>query len=122
MASSPKATNLIASGKCLRRWLGDGYRRRKQNGGPTCIYPSMLLRPAYLSQALDCPPPTKDGGTIGTIGEAVEYITNIGRKRELRSHWQRIAKLILAKEDVLTVSRALELALFMDAKLDVSKL
>jgi hypothetical protein len=82
----------------------------------------MLLRPAYLSQALDCPPPTKDGGTIGTIGEAVEYITNIGRKREPRSHWQRIAKLILAKEDVLTVSRALELALFMDAKLDVSKL
>jgi hypothetical protein len=30
--------------------------------------------------------------------------------------------LILAKEDVLTVSRAFELALFMDAKLDVSKL
>jgi hypothetical protein len=29
--------------------------------------------------------------------------------------------LILAKENVLTVSRALELALFMDAKLDVSK-
>jgi hypothetical protein len=82
----------------------------------------LLLRPAYLSQALDCPPPTKDGRTIGTIGEAVEYITNIGRKRELRSHWQRIAKLILAKEGVLTVSRALELALFMDAKLDVSKL
>jgi hypothetical protein len=33
------------------------------------------------------------------------------------SYW----KLILAKEDVLTVSRAFELALFMDAKLDVSK-
>ena len=32
-----------------------------------------------------------------------------------------VAKLILAKENVLTVSRALELALFMDAKLDVSK-
>jgi hypothetical protein len=31
------------------------------------------------------------------------------------------AKLVLAKEDVLTVSRALELALFMDAKLDVPK-
>jgi hypothetical protein len=29
--------------------------------------------------------------------------------------------LILAKADVMTVSRALELALFMDAKLDVSK-
>ena len=45
----------------------------------------------------------------------------MGKQRELRSQWQRVAKLILAKEDVTTVSRALELALFMDAKLDVSK-
>jgi hypothetical protein len=43
-------------------------------------------------------------------------------KRELLNHWQRVAKLILAKEGVLTVSRALELALFYDAKLDVSKI
>jgi hypothetical protein len=48
-------------------------------------------------------------------------VTSIGKKRELLSHWQRVCKLILAKEDVLTVSRALELALFYDAKLDVSK-
>jgi hypothetical protein len=47
-------------------------------------------------------------------------MTGIGKQRELRSHWQQACKLILAKEDVLTVSRALELALFMDAKLDVS--
>jgi hypothetical protein len=45
----------------------------------------------------------------------------MGKKRELRTHWQRICKLILAKEDVMTVSRALELALFRDAKLDVAK-
>jgi hypothetical protein len=56
------------------------------------------------------------------IPEAVDYMTSIGKKRELRTHWQRVAKLALAKEDVLTVSRALELALFMDAKLDVSKI
>jgi hypothetical protein len=49
-------------------------------------------------------------------------MTGIGKRRELLNHWQRVAKLILAKEDVLTVSRALELALFMDAKLDVSQL
>jgi len=48
-------------------------------------------------------------------------MTGIGKKRELRSQWQRVAKLILAQEDVRTVSRALELALFYDAKLDVSK-
>jgi hypothetical protein len=45
------------------------------------------------------------------------------KKRELRQQWQRACKLILAKADVFAVSRALELelALFMDAKLDVSK-
>jgi hypothetical protein len=46
----------------------------------------------------------------------------MGKKRELRTHWQWVCKLILAKDDLLTVSRALELALFMDAKLDVSKI
>jgi hypothetical protein len=46
-------------------------------------------------------------------------MTGMGKKRELRGHWQRACKLILAKEDVLTVSRALELALFMDAKLNL---
>jgi hypothetical protein len=64
---------------------------------------------------------TQDGGTLCTIGEACDYMNSMGKKRELLNHWQRVAKLILAKEDVLTVSRALELALFMDAKLDVSK-
>ena len=82
----------------------------------------MLLRPEYLSQKLDRSLPTKDGGTLRTLGDAIEYMTSIGKKRELRTQWQRVAKLVLAKEDVLTVSRALELALFMDAKLEVSQL
>ena len=79
------------------------------------------MGPTYLSQKLDRPLPTKDGGTLRTIGQAVDYMTGIGKKRELRNHWQRLAKLVLAKEDVLAVSRAQELALFYDAKLDVSK-
>jgi hypothetical protein len=76
----------------------------------------MLLRPEYLSQKLDRPLPTKDGGILRTIRDACDYMTCMGKKRELQTHWQRLAKLILAKEDVLTVSRALELALFMDAR------
>jgi hypothetical protein len=44
---------------------------------------------------------------------------SMGKKRELRQHWQRAYKLILAKADVVSVSRSLELPLFMDAKLDV---
>jgi len=53
----------------------------------------MLLRPEYLSQKLDRPLPTKDGGTIATIGQAVDYMTSIGRKRELRSQWQRVRRI-----------------------------
>ena len=82
----------------------------------------MLSRPEYLSQRLDQPLTTKDGGILRTIRDACDYMTGMGKQRELRSHWQRACKLILAKADVVTVSRALELALFMDAKLDVSKI
>jgi hypothetical protein len=81
----------------------------------------MLLRPAYLSQKLHQPLPTKDGGTLRTIRDACDYMTGMDKKRELRSQWQRACKLILAEADVTAVSRALELALFYDAKLDVSK-
>ena len=81
----------------------------------------MSSRPEYLPQRLDRPLPTKDGGTLRTIREACDYMTAMDRKRELRPQWQRAAKLILSKADVLTVSRALGLALLYDAKLDVSK-
>jgi hypothetical protein len=48
----------------------------------------MLLRPEYLSQELDRPLPTKDGGILRTIRDACDYMTGIGKQRELRSHWQ----------------------------------
>jgi hypothetical protein len=48
-------------------------------------------------------------------------MTGMGKQRKLRDHWQRACRLILANADVVAVSKALELALFMDAKLDVSK-
>jgi hypothetical protein len=70
----------------------------------------MLLRPEYLSQELDRPLPTKDGGILRTIRDGCNYMIGIGKQREVRSHWQRACTLILAKKDVLTVSRALELA------------
>ena len=60
-------------------------------------------------------------GILRTIRDACDYMTGMGKQQELRQHWQRACKLILAKADVMTVSWALELALFMDAKLDVSK-
>ena len=60
--------------------------------------------------------------TAPSCAPCVRLHASMDEKRELRSRWQRVAKLILAKEDVLTVSRALELALFSDAKLDVSEI
>jgi hypothetical protein len=43
------------------------------------------------------------------------------KARELRTQWQRAAELLLAKADVANLSKQVELALFYDAKLDVSK-
>jgi hypothetical protein len=77
----------------------------------------MLLRPAYLSQTLDRPLPTKDGGTLHTLGSGGER-----HRQETRATEPLAAcRQVLVKEDVLTVSKALELALFYDTKLDVSK-
>ena len=42
----------------------------------------------------------KDGGTVRTIRGGCDYMTGMGKQRELRSHWQRVCKLILAKTDV----------------------
>jgi hypothetical protein len=53
----------------------------------------MLLRPEYLSQTLDRPLPIKGAAALHTIGQAVDYMTSIGKKRELLSHWQRVAKI-----------------------------
>jgi hypothetical protein len=40
--------------------------------------------------------------------QTVSSATTLTKKRELRTHWQRACKVILAKKDVLTVSSALE--------------
>jgi hypothetical protein len=50
------------------------------------------LRPPHLSQKLDRPLPTKDGGTLRTIGEACDYMTAMDKKREMRPHWQWACK------------------------------
>lgn len=60
--------------------------------------------------------------TAPSCAPCVRLHASMDEKRELRSRWQRVAKLILAKEDLLTVIRALELARFMDTKFDVAAL
>jgi len=81
-----------------------------------------MLSPAYLSTKLTSPLPTKDGGTLRTIGEACEYMAAIGKERELRPHWQQVRELMLQEADVAAVSWRVQLAVLKDAKLDVTAL
>ena len=80
----------------------------------------VMLRPAYLSQKLDRPLATKDGGTLRTVLDARTYMLGLSEDRERSSRWQRAADLLLAEADVGALSKAVELALFYDAKLDVA--
>ena len=59
-----------------------------------------MLLPDYLSRNLTPPIPTKDGGTLRTIGEACEYMAAIGKEREQRRHWQQVRELMLQEADV----------------------
>jgi hypothetical protein len=81
-----------------------------------------MLSPAYLTRKLTSPIPTKDGGTLSTIGEACEYMAAIGKERELRPHWQRVRELMLQEADVAALSSRVRLAVLKDAKLDVTAL
>ena len=90
----------------------------------TRFFRGTMLRgvsPAYLSRKLTRPLPTKDGGTLRTVLDARAYMLALPKRRETSTQWQRAAELLLAQADVADFSRQVELALFYDAKLDVSK-
>jgi len=74
---------------------------------------------AYLSQKLTRPLVTKDGGTLYTVLDARTYMLALPKRRETAAQWQRAAELLLAQADVAEVTRAVDLALFYDAKLGV---
>ena len=77
----------------------------------------MLLRPEYLSKKLTRPIPTQDGGTLRTVLDARTYMLALSEDRELLSQWQRACELLLAAADVAELTKQIELALFLDAKL-----
>jgi hypothetical protein len=74
------------------------------------------VSPAYLQTKLTCPLRTKDGGTLRTVLDARTCMLALSEDREDRSQWQRAAEL-LTEADVAALSKAVELALFYDAKL-----
>jgi hypothetical protein len=77
------------------------------------------VRSAYLAKRLTRPLPTKDGGTLRTVAEVRAYMVALPKDRELSARWQHAAELLLAEADVGAFSKQIELALFIDAKLDV---
>ena len=82
-----------------------------------------MLRPsAYLTRKLLRPLPTKDGGVLRAVTDARTYMLGLSKARELRAAWQRACELLLAEADIAELSKAVELALFYDARLDVKAL
>jgi len=77
-------------------------------------------RSAYLHQNLARPLPTTDRGTLHTVLDAQAYIVSLLKRRELRGQWQRACELLLTEADVGELTKAVELALFYDSKLDLT--
>ena len=67
-----------------------------------------MLNRGYLAQTLRRPLPTKDGGTLRTVADAVKYIVALPEDRR-RAHWDRTAQLLLDLADAAEISRQLEL-------------
>ncbi len=73
----------------------------------------------YLSEKLrPYPLPTKDGGVLRTIGDAQAYIAVLSKTRQLRVHWQHASRLLLEEASAAVLARQVQVALFMDGKLD----
>ena len=57
-----------------------------------------MLNQGYLAQTLRQPLPTKDGGTLRTVADAVKYIVALPEDRR-RADWDRTAQLLLDLAD-----------------------
>src|SRR5262245_19347694 len=92
-----------------------GRRGEKKQWVPDALSFSRHVESCISHQKLTSPIPTKDGGTLSTIGEACEYMAAIGKERELRPHWQRVRELMLQEADVAALSSRVQLAVLKDA-------
>jgi hypothetical protein len=78
-----------------------------------------MLPSEYLSEKLTPHPlPTKDGGVLRTIGDARAYVQALSKTRKSRAHWKRASLLLLEEVGAAALTRQVQVALFMDGKLD----
>jgi hypothetical protein len=61
----------------------------------------------------------KEGVTLRTRADARHYMAALPQRRARWSQWQRAAQLLPDGADAETVTRAIELALLYEARLDV---
>jgi hypothetical protein len=79
----------------------------------------MMPSREYLAKPLTpYPLPTKDGGVLRTIGDVRAYMLALPKTRELRPHWQQASRLFLDEAGVAKVTQQVQLALFLDGRLD----
>jgi hypothetical protein len=78
------------------------------------------LRTEYLSERLTYPLPTKDAGVLRTIGDVRAYMQSLSKTRALRAHCQHAGWLLLKEVRPEALTRQVQVALFMDGKLDDS--
>jgi hypothetical protein len=55
---------------------------------------------------------------LRTIGDARAYMLALPKKRERRAHWQYACRLLLQQAGAAALTRQVQVALFMDGKLD----
>ena len=73
----------------------------------------------YLSERLmPHPLPTKDGRVLRTIGDAHAYMQALSKTCKSRTHWKRASLLLMEEVGAAALTRQVQVALFMDGKLD----
>ena len=78
-----------------------------------------MLRTEYLSEKLTpYPLPTKDGGVLRTVDDARAYMLMLPKERKLCAHWQHASRLLLEEARAAALTQQVQVALFMDGKLD----
>jgi hypothetical protein len=83
--------------------------------------PRMLLSD-YLFQPLTETLPTRGGGFLNTIQEALNYVGDLPPHRALRPHWRDASSAILEKATVAEVTGKVKFALVLDDELDFARL
>jgi hypothetical protein len=75
-----------------------------------------------FARRLPTPLPIKEGPTLRTISDARQYILELPPHLAERSYWQHATKLMLDGASPEAIGKAVQLALFYEANLDLKRM